>query len=455
MAETAGASPTVVVVGAGPAGVRAAGVLVKAGLRPVVIDEAPRAGGQVYRQPPQPIQGQFRALYGFEAGKAQRLHAAFDGLRQRVDHRGGTLVWGAEDERLLLSGPGGLTEQPYQHVILATGAMDRVIPVPGWTSSGVYSLGGAQVSLKSQGCVIGQRTVLVGGGPLLYLVAWQYARAGARPAAVLDTSPAAAKRRALPKLAARPLTLAKGVYFAAWLRLHGIRVVEGATALAIEPGTNGFTVRYRSGRGTDVVEGDAVAIGYGLRPETQLAELLGCALRFDSGARAWVPVADRDGRTSVPGVYVAGDGAGIRGADAAETSGELAARALLEDLGMDAGRYRQRALRRHMARMERFRQGLEQAFPWPQEAFADMPDETIVCRCEAVTAGELRHATDRWGVTEVNRLKAVTRCGMGRCQGRLCGAVAAEVLAERAGVGVEEAGRLRCQMPLKPLPIGV
>src|SRR5215470_5572900 len=149
----------VVVVGGGPAGVRAVQCLLAHGLRPVWIDEAPRPGGQIYRRPPAGFRRPPEALYGFEAGKAQRLHRAADAAAAAADYRPVTLVWDIAEGRLQIAGPGGLDAIEFEALILATGAMDRVIPLPGWTLPGVYSLGGAQVALKAQGCAIGRRPI--------------------------------------------------------------------------------------------------------------------------------------------------------------------------------------------------------------------------------------------------------------------------------------------------------
>lgn len=446
------ATCSIVIVGAGPAGTRAAATLAAAGLRATVVDEAPRSGGQIYRRQPPGFSRPARALYGFEAGKAQALHATFDSLGPAIDHRPESMVWGRDGDRLQLCGPQGLEEIAARSVILATGAMDRIIPVPGWTQPGVYSLGGAQVVLKHQACVIGSRPVFVGTGPLLYLIAWQYAKAGAAPAAVLDAARLPGQLRALPGLAVNAPMLAKGLWFAGWLKAHGVPLVTGAAATAIEDaGAEGLRVRYRAAGRDHAVTGDAVGLGHGLQPEGQLADLFGCRRRFDAGSRLWLPELDADGRTSVAGVYAAGDGACIRGADAAEAAGELAAMALLADVGRPVDAARRAGLHRRLARLDRFRRALERAFPYPAEQAAAVPDDTIVCRCEVVRAGEVRRAAADWGITEMNRLKAMTRCGMGRCQGRLCGGPAAEILAVATGRPVEDVGRLRAQPPLKPV----
>jgi hypothetical protein len=157
----------------------------------------------------------------------------------------------------------------------------------------------------------------------------------------------------------------------------------------------------------------------------------------------------------VAGVYLAGDGMRVLGADAAEIGGKLAAMAVLNDFRLAVPDDALRQLRAEQARMERFREGLAQAFPWPAEQAAQLPDDAIVCRCEAITAGELRRVVCEMGAREANRAKAFSRVGMGRCQGRYCGHAGAEVIAAAAGVPVEEVGRLRGQAPVKPLPIGI
>ena len=198
---------------------------------------------------------------------------------------------------------------------------------------------------------------------------------------------------------------------------------------------------------------DAVGFGYALRSETQLADLLDCRFEFNALNRAHLPVRDATGRSSVPGVYLAGDGAGIQGADAAEWAGERAALALLEDRQGLAPGPRSRELDAKLAGIARFRQGLETAFPFPTDWAAQAPDELVVCRCENITAGELRQQVKDTGAPELNRLKALSRVGMGRCQGRMCGVAAAEILAHTSGQPIEQVGRLRAQAPIKPLPL--
>lgn len=453
-----------VIVGAGPAGVRAAEALVDAGLRPVVIDENACWGGQIYRQPP--ADGGFargkRTLYGFEAAKADAVHRTMATLLPHVDYRPDTLAWACGAGRVDTLQDGHEVTVPFSHLIVASGATDRMLPVPGWTLAGVYTLGGAQVALKAQGCAIGRRIVFAGTGPLLYLVAYQYAKAGAHVVAVLDTSPLRRQAAAAPALLRMPSTFAKGLYYIGWLHAHGVAIETGVALERVlgEQHVTGLAWR-AAGNGAPprVLDCDALGLGFGLRSETQLADLAGCRFRFDPVNRAWLPERDAAGRTSVRGVYVAGDGAGIAGADAAEASGRRAALALLDDAGIASaspslpGKPDAATLERTLARIGAFRAGLEAAFAPPAEEAARCPDDTIVCRCEEIDAGALRRCIRGSEAAELNRLKALTRVGMGRCQGRMCGDAAALVLAAETGRPLADVGRLRAQPPVKPFPI--
>jgi NADPH-dependent 2,4-dienoyl-CoA reductase/sulfur reductase-like enzyme len=454
--ETTQAGPMQpVIVGAGPAGVRAAQTLVAHGLRPVLLDEAPRAGGQIYRRAPENFQRPAKTLYGFEAGRASALHAAADSLLHSVDWHPDSLVWNAQGGQLdVLQGNSRTTrKQPYRQLIVATGATDRILPVPGWTLPGVYSLGGAQVALKFQGCAIGARVVFMGTGPLLYLIAWQYARAGVDVAAVLDTSRFSDQLAALPSLLTQPVVLAKGLFFVAWLRAHGVALHSGVRPLRVLGQSRVRAVVWHDGTQEQTLSCDAVAMGHALRPETQLADLLGCRFAWSPQQRAHLPERDAAGRSSVPGIYLAGDGAGIMGADAAEWAGELAALSLLGDTGIAVDAARASLLEGKLKNLQRFRAGLERAFPFPENWAEQAPDELVVCRCEHITAGDLRRTVRETGANEMNRLKALSRVGMGRCQGRMCGVAAAELLAQASGQSLEQVGRWRAQAPIKPIPI--
>jgi hypothetical protein len=332
------------------------------------------------------------------------------------------------------------------------------MPVAGWHRAGCYSLGASQIALKAQACAIGSRVVFLGSGPLLYLVASQYVQAGAQVAAVLDTAPATKPWGAVAGLLARPRLALRGLALIRSLRRAGVPVLQGVEPLRIDGddslGVQAVAVRDAQGR-EQRFECDAVGLGWHLRAETQLADIARCDFEFEPLSRQWLPRIDADGRSSTKGVYLAGDGARILGADGAEAAGRLAALAALADLGHAPGRAlydaESAALHRTLAQMNRFREGLARAFPWPHAQAAALPDDAVVCRCEAVTAGELRRCVNEMDSHEVNRAKAFSRVGMGRCQGRFCGHASAEIVAQASGVPVQLVGRLRSQAPVKPL----
>jgi hypothetical protein len=283
-------------------------------------------------------------------------------------------------------------------------------------------------------------------------------QAGAQVAAVLDTAPAAKSWSAVRGLLARPRLALRGLALIRGLRGAGVPVLQGVVPLAIDGddslGVQAVAVRDARGR-EQRFACDAVGLGWHLRAETQLADLARCEFDFEPVSRQWLPHIDADGRSSTRGVYLAGDGVRILGADGAEAAGRLAALAALADLGHAPGRAlydtESAALRRTLAQMNRFREGLARAFPWPHAQAAALPDEAVVCRCEAVTAGELRRCVNEMDSHEVNRAKAFSRVGMGRCQGRFCGHASAEIVAQASGVPVQLVGRLRSQAPVKPL----
>jgi NADPH-dependent 2,4-dienoyl-CoA reductase/sulfur reductase-like enzyme len=451
---TSPAPARIIIVGAGPAGIAAAETLCAHGQRPVLIDEGQRAGGQGYRQPSEGLALDMRKLMGSEAGKYEALHARFARLMDRIDYRPRTLVWAIDARTLHLVSDGRADTIEADTLLLATGAMDRVAPMPGWTLPGVFTLGGAQVALKDQGCLIGRRVAFLGSSPLLLLAAAQYRAMGGEVAVVADTTALGAKVTALPAMTRSPRTVLRGLSYMAGTLRAGTPLLHGVTPLAIEGNGHVEALLLRDGAGRERrFACDAVALGYGLKPETQLADLAGAAFAYDEDFRLFLPKTDGLGR-SRPGLYLAGDGATIGGADAAEASGALAAHAILSDLAEPQDVAAIRPLARRVARLRNFQRGLARAFAWPVAQIRAQPDETMLCRCENVTIGEVRQAMARaLGPVEVNRVKAMTRCGMGRCQGRVCGPALQEIVAGISGLDGASAGRLRGQAPVKPIAL--
>lgn len=441
----------IAIVGAGPAGIRAAEMLVMAGLHPIVIDEGVRAGGQIYRRPPEGFTRNPTELYGSWAGEASALHSLFDRLaaERRLTHHPATSVIALRDGILHTLGPDGPGAIAYDRLILATGASDRVASIPGWQNAGVYTLGAAQIALKAQGVALGSRIVLFGSGPLLTLVGAQLLKAGAQIEAVLDTAHWRQQASGLGSMMARPGLVLQGLALRAAL---GRRYRAGITPERIEADESGpVAFHWRDSRGRSHRSPcDMVGMGWHLQAETQLAGLADCTFEYSRRWQQWLPRTDALGRAG-EGLYLAGDGGRLLGADAAEVTGRLAAVACLQDLGLAAPSVE--ADLAELAQLDRFAAGLARAFPWPGAMQRDLVDETVICRCENVTAGAIREAVAR-GAGEANRTKSLSRLGMGRCQGRYCQLAGAEVIAAASGCKPENVGRLRPQPPVRPAPIG-
>jgi NADPH-dependent 2,4-dienoyl-CoA reductase/sulfur reductase-like enzyme len=339
---------------------------------------------------------------------------------------------------------------------LAPGAVDRVLPIEGWTLPGVSTLGGAQILLKDQGTLVGRRIVFCGSSPLLYLAALQSRRMGAKVVGVLDTTAFATKIRSIPQLLASPTTLRRGLGHLLALRRHGVPVRHGVRLSRCEGTTGVEAIVYCDRAGEHRLACDAVAMGFGLRPEIQLAELAGCRLEYDSWFRQWLPACDANGRVA-EGVYLAGDGATVGGADAAEISGRLAAYALLEDRGLARASIQRRRLRSRLARLRRFQRGMARAFAWPHEWLGELSDETLVCRCEEISAGRIHEVVSELGAADPRAVKRFARPGMGLCQGRVCGYATACLVASAAGRAVTAADLAgTASRPIaQPVPLAV
>ncbi len=443
------------VIGAGPAGMSAASVAGSLGLKVVVLDEQAREGGQIYRNVDVASDG-VNALLGadYVAGRVL-VHR----LRQsRVEVRSGTLVWDvAADRTLSLLSAGRSTQLRARHVLVATGAMERPSPVPGWTLPGVMNAGAAQIALKSGPSVPAGRVVLAGTGPLLLLVACQLLAAGTQVTALIETGPRdnllPALRR-LPGALRAPMPLLKGLRMLARLRAAGVAWYRHASALAIEgdAGVRAVTFSHRGER--HVLPADMVLLHHGVVPNTQLSRLLRLEHAWNDAQLAWHPVRDAWGATSLDGIWIAGDGAGIDGARAAEASGALAALAVAGALGRIGEGERDRLARRWQAQRARERvvRPFLDALYRPPRWIGSPPDAALVCRCEEVSAGRIREMA-RLGCAGPNQTKFFSRCGMGPCQGRLCGFTVTQILAQAHHASPDEIGAYRVRAPIKPIPL--
>lgn len=446
-----------VVVGAGPAGMAAATTAAAAGLSVAVLDEQPGPGGQIYRAVAAPGGGWPRrdAVLGPDYAHGAGLVQALRDSPAR--HIPGATVWQIDTDGSVTYSVGGVARRIRGHrLILATGALERPVPVPGWTLPGVMTAGAGQILLKASG-IVAARAVLAGSGPLLYLLATQMIRAGTPPLALVETGRRRDLVRALPHLPAALRgwrTLLKGVSLLAELRRAGLTRHSGATDLAVEGTDRAEALTFHSGGRRHRIPCATVLLHQGVVPDTQATRSLRLDHLWDDGQRAFRPRTDRWGESSATGIFVAGDGAGINGALAAAEAGRLAALQVAFQLDAISRADRDRAATPAFARLKAertVRPFLEAAYA-PPAAILRPADTTVICRCEEVTAGDVR-AWSRQGATGPNQTKAFGRTGMGPCQGRYCGLTVTEILAEAQGRPPASVGAYRIRPPLKPITL--
>ncbi len=444
-----------VIIGAGPAGLAAASQAAKLGLSVTVLDEQLHAGGQIYRDVDQASPSRAKILGG-DYTDGRRLT---EGLRKSgVEHISGAVVWAIEDEfRISYTCQGRGAQIEADRILLATGALERPMPIPGWTLPGVMTAGAGQILLKQSG-IVAQRAVLVGAGPLLYLIAAQMVRAGKPPAAMIETQTRGDMIRGLRHLggALRGWRyMAKGLRLLAEIKRAKVPRYTGATEIGIEGDSKAEIVTFTHKGRTHRTACETVFLHHGVVANTQAARSLGIPHSWDVAQESFVPELDDWGQSDVAGVFIAGDGAGIGGAKAAEYAGRLAALKVAEDakrLSTQECKRMAAPLRPALAQELAARPFLDAAYP-PYGAALRPADNTVICRCEEVTAGDIRSYA-KLGCLGPNQTKAFGRAGMGPCQGRYCGLTVTALLADANGRTPDETGYYRIRPPIKPVTLG-
>lgn len=458
----------IAVIGAGPAGIAAAVSAAEAGARVILIDENPRPGGQYYKQPPERYDE--RSLPRSLAENIQHGRE----LVARLNHpnitlQRNTLVWNITPDHLLdLYAPEGGSRMlansnrlQAKRIILASGAYERLVPFEGWTLPGVTTVGAAQLLLKGQGLLIGQKILLCGTGPLLTLAAAQLLDAGAQVAAIVELHSRAEFFGGGLKLFGQWGKLGQGMAQQKQLLDAGVSIKFGYTVVRAlgESQIESAVIAKVDGSGRPIagseetIATDTLCMNYGFVPATELARLAGCEQFFDSHFDAFATKTNDDLETSVRGIFAAGEVRGIGGVEVALLEGKIAGSAAARQLGHTASTNGHDTVREWQKARAAF-DSLSSMFAVKPGLFASIPDEALVCRCEEIRAGEIRSAA-RAGAQQLNALKTWNRCGMGRCQGRICGPIAAQIIAQEIGAPVESVGVFTARIPVKPVPLGV
>ncbi len=489
----------ILVIGAGPAGLSAAVAAAELGLHVVLVDEAAAPGGQYLSPDHWSVDERTGVEHGFSTraerdggalvARAQALSRAADG---RLELRWGATVWSLgpnSDERApgltaMVYSPAGDSVQAgsacitADAVILATGARETVTPFPGWTLPGVMTVGAAQLLIKRHGVSParpGQRVLIAGSGPLLLPAAAKLIESGAHVVGILEAAHVGATLAVAPRSLSGVFEWAPALwdrrgeswhYLSALRRgrvpyLFGRAVVRATGAdrvEAVDIAELDRTGAPQPGR-TQTWPVDLLCVGYGLVPNIELAQLAGARVIYSAALGGWaVQVDEASGvRTNVPGLFVAGEISGISGASSALLSGRIAAMGVAATLG----RLPQAALQAELVRTARRRRQnarfgalVNLVFGAPNALTRAIPDDTPVCRCEEVTAGEVRAAIAA-GARSLDALKPAVRVGQGLCQGRTCGPAVARLLAVETGRPVEAGGLFQTRPPVKPVPLAV
>jgi len=450
------------VVGAGPAGLAAATTAAGLGVDTVLLDEQPAPGGQIYRAVTTTPMRE-RKVLGEDYWHGESLIGPF--LASGARYVSNATVWAVS--RFTVDQPNEAFEVAYsvggearllsaRYILLATGAQERPFPIPGWTLPGVITAGAAQILLKSAGIAPTGPTVLAGCGPLLYLIARQYLNAGVKIDALLDTTPPGGLSRALPHVFdfLRSPYLGKGLALLRAVKA-AIPIVKGVTELHALGSDKLDSVRYVAGGRTCTLPAEQLLLHQGVVPNVNLSRAVGVEHVWNAALDCWEPKVDEWGATSLAGIVIAGDGAGIAGALAAEHRGRLAALGAAHVLGrIDVG-HRDGEARVHRDRLARDVRGrmFFDALYKTAPSFRRPSGDVIVCRCEEVTAEQVRE-TVKLGCSGPNQMKSFLRCGMGPCQGRFCGLTVVEIIADECGVPVPDVGYYRLRFPIKPLTLG-
>jgi NADPH-dependent 2,4-dienoyl-CoA reductase/sulfur reductase-like enzyme len=456
------------VIGAGPAGIQAAISASEAGVNTILIDQYPQAGGQYYKNLPTA----FKATNRTSVEKEGEL--LVDRLEKLpITRLYDTLTWGifkAENEegfQIALYGNNAPNQIHARRLILANGAYDTPLAFPGWTLPGVITSGAALTLLKNQRIAPFKRALITGTGPLLLSVAAHMSDAGVNLAGVLETN------QIKPKMFLHALTIMRE-----WQRL-----VEGMKYLAILHRAKvsyklGWTIIEARGNGQveeaviaqindkgEILPGteqtlkvDTVVCGYGLTPNTSLARMIGCKMEYHPVKGEWVPWHDETMQTSVKGVYVAGDCCGIVGADNAILEGQIAGSATAYESGLIKKQKLEQVFARiksNLGQQRHFGQMLEEFYPHLPSLSKLAKDDTILCRCEEISLGEIKAAVAA-GARTIGEVKMITRTGMGNCQGRMCEHSVAEAIIQELAkdqISPEMVGTFSVRPPLQPLPL--
>lgn len=469
----------VVIVGAGVAGMAAADTLAGRGLDILIIDENRHAGGQMLRETCRVKQGLWKfnpAIMKIKddslSGKLGINLKPVNLLPKGLNYINQAEVIGLfQDSRLLVNLPersdckagstGGVLDIKFEYLIFATGARERYLPFRGWTIPGVISLGAAQILMKSSGILPARSTLIAGTSPLQMVLAGEILKNRGEVPAILDEKRLAEKFALLPLLKGHISKIGEGAAQILNLTLKGVRIHQGVRVVEARGKNRVESVVTRrvdnSGKtvaGTEkIYPAEALAAGYGFTPNIELPIQAGCRIEYSKDKGGWVVKVDEKLQTSVRALYAAGETTGIAGAGKSYFEGRLAASSILEKFGI---RHSDSDAIDNLVKSRSAQTGygvfLNRLCAVLPSAYREIPDETLICRCEEISMGEIRKNIEL-GFQTSGSLKKATRCGMGRCQGRVCHSIMLDILLSLTKKNPEDVGKLVTRAPVKNISI--
>lgn len=454
----------VIIVGGGVGGMAAANLLSGHGLRILVVDENSHMGGQLLRKQPHGRQTSRRLEPDRIKHMGMRLVEQLGEESFNILNDAQVLGIYPEHTLLVEERRSRVSEYRADALILATGARERQLPFKGWDLPGVISTGAAQILMKSSGVLPGRNTLIGGCGPLMLVLAAEITANGGKVHAVLDQNGAAEKLNAFTAgRSVWPKLLEGAVYLS---RLAAARVPLKQRMRVIEARGSDHLERVVAARvdadgaiiqGTErVFVTDTLAVGYGFSPNIELPQQAGCDVSHAIDKGGWHVEVGNTMATSVDGVYAVGETTGIGGAGKSLVEGQIAAWDLLFKLGRVNRKTHEKHLRsllcqrRQQLRYGRFLNRLCRLRPGCYEG---IPDDTLVCRCEEITMGEIRRQVKN-GFTTISGIKKAARCGMGHCQGRICGPILSDMIGAFTQRPPAAVGITTARAPVKTVPLG-
>jgi len=450
-----------VVIGSGPAALGAAATASSLGVETTLIGEDAQIGGQIFRQMATPLKVQ-EPLAEFQNQKLFR-NLKREISTSKVQCLNKTLVWNIFDDRIIATDDPRDPLIQAKKILIAEGAYEAPVAFPGWTLPGVMTLGGVQILLKSQGVIPKGRVLIAGTGPLLYLTASQLLKNGADIIGILEASSFSEWiRNSVPLWRSLDL-LGKGVGYLAGLKKRQVPISFGA-GVKEALGSDGLeeVVVSRMDKSWSPILGterklkaDVLCFNFGFIPSTSFTHLAKCQHACDLHFRGWSPTYTSRYETSRESIFVAGDGTAIGGVKMAVIEGRIVGTEVARQLGLlsevEAGD-RCLKLQKALSRQQWYRDFMRKTYAYRAGLLAFLTDETIVCRCEEVKLKTINQIIEE-GSCHIEKIKRLTRLGMGRCQGRFCHPTLLGILAQRLSFEEMITEDFSGRPPVKPMPL--